>query len=66
MNGSEVKQMTDEVLDTEIRKLREQLHRLRTQTVTEKVADTSLFRKVKRDIARCLTEKRARAGSPAR
>jgi ribosomal protein L29 len=50
----------DAVLAEELKKLREQLYTLRTQTVTEKVQDTTSFGKTKRDIARVLTEQRAR------
>jgi large subunit ribosomal protein L29 len=52
--------MQEAVLDKELKSLREKHFQLRTQSVTEKVQDTSQFKKIKRDIARVLTEQRAR------
>ena len=60
MNGKEAKAMQEAVLDKELKSLREKHFQLRTQSVTEKVQDTSQFKKIKRDIARVLTEQRAR------
>ncbi|MBX3365242.1 MAG: 50S ribosomal protein L29 [Phycisphaeraceae bacterium] len=60
MKPSEVRNMKNEQLALELRSLREKLFRLRQQAVTEKVGDVSQFRHVRRDIARLLTEQRAR------
>ncbi len=60
MTGKEVKAMRDEEIRLELAKLRNDLYDLRSQTVTEKVEDTSKFGKVRKDIARLLTEQRKR------
>lgn len=60
MIGEEVRKMKNEELGSELSRLRMSLFDLRSQRVTDKVADTSQFRKVRRDIARLLTERRAR------
>lgn len=60
MTGTEVRAMTGEEIDQELGRLRARLFTLRSQTVTEKVEDNSQFPKVRRDIARLLTERRAR------
>ena len=68
MTGEEVKNLTTEELAVELQRLRDKLYTLRSQTVTEKVEDNSMFIKVRRDIARLLTERSARrhAAAPAR
>jgi len=68
MTGEEVKKMTSEEIGVELQRLRDRLYSLRTQTVTEKVEDHSLFTKLRRDIARLLTERSTRrhAAAPAR
>jgi large subunit ribosomal protein L29 len=60
MDKNDIRKSSDPVLKEELKKLREQLYGLHTQTVTEKVADTTSFGRAKRDIARVLTEIRAR------
>lgn len=60
MTGKEVRALKDEEVAIELGKLREKLFTLRSQSVTEKVEDVSQHQKVKRDIARLLTERRAR------
>jgi large subunit ribosomal protein L29 len=57
---SDIQKMKDEELPIELGKLRERLFTLRTQAVTEKVEDTSQYGKVRKDIARVLTEMTAR------
>lgn len=54
------KSMADEDLRKELSGLSKALHGLRTQTVTSTVENKSLFRTHRRDIARILTELRAR------
>lgn len=60
MTGAEVKALRDEEIGIELKRLREKLFTLRSQTVTEKVEDTSQFLKIRRDVARLLTERNAR------
>lgn len=60
MTGEEVRKMRDEEISIELGKLREKLFTLRSQMVTEKVEDTSQLRKIRKDVARLLTESRAR------
>ena len=56
----EVRKMRDEEISIELKKLREKIFTLRSQTVTDKVEDTSQFAKLRRDVARLMTERRAR------
>ena len=60
MKAKEVHRMSDEDLQIEIRQLRQKQFELRTQAVTEKIEDTSQFAKIRRDLARLLTEASAR------
>lgn len=68
MKAAEVHKLNEEELKVEAGRLRRKLFDLRTQTVTEKIADTSQFRKSRKDLARVLTEANARrkAGDPRR
>ena len=65
MDAAEVRAMQDEELDIELGRLREKLYTLRVQSVTEKVEDNSQFKKVRRDVARIMTERTARAKKAA-
>lgn len=56
MKAKEVHNLSDEEIKIETQRLRKRLFELRTQAVTEKIEDTSQFGKVKKDIARVLTE----------
>lgn len=60
MTGKEVRKLSGEEITVELKRLRSRLYTLRSQTVTEKVEDNSQFVNVRRDIARLLTERRAR------
>lgn len=60
MTGEEVKKMKDQEIKQEIAASRSKLFDLRSQTVTEKVDDLSQFTKLRRDVARLMTERRAR------
>ena len=60
MKAGEVHKMSIEELGVEVAKLRNDLYDLRSQAVTEKVEDTSKFGKLRKDIARLLTEQRVR------
>ena len=60
MKAKEVHKLSDEEIEVEVKRLRARSFELRTQAVTEKIEDTSQFGKVRRDIARLLTEQSAR------
>ena len=60
MKAKEVHKLSDEEIAVEIKRLRDKTFELRTQAVTEKIEDTSQFGKVRRDIARLLTERSVR------
>ncbi len=68
MKAKEVHAMDDAGIKVELAKLRNDLFDARSQAVTEKIEDTSRFRKIRKDIARLLTEastRRAKAGAKA-
>ena len=52
-------------LEREVDNLRKKLFELRTQAVTEKIQDTAQYGKIRKDIARLLTEQRTRQLAPA-
>ena len=54
----EFRKMAPDQLKEREAQLREELFKLRTGGATEKVKDTSKFRKIKKDIARILTIQR--------
>lgn len=60
MKPLEVHRLTGEEIETELTRLRRKVYDLRVHAATEKIEDPSLFKKVRRDIARLLTEQRAR------
>jgi len=60
MKAKEVHTMGDPEISLELKNLRNQLFDLRSQAVTEKVEDTSQFGKIRKDIARLLTEQTRR------
>lgn len=60
MKAKEVHKLSDEELAIETARLRKRHFELRQQAVTEKIADTSQFRKIRKDVARSLTEVNAR------
>jgi len=63
MTGTEVRKLNDEEITVELANLRSKLLALRNKSVSEKIEDTSAFGKVRKDIARLLTEQTARAAS---
>ena len=65
MKAKEVHKLSDEEIDVEVERLRRRTFELRTQAVTEKIQDTSQFGKLRKDIARLLTERNARAEAQA-
>ncbi len=60
MKSAEVHRMKDEEISLEIDRLQRKLFDLRCSVVTEKIEDPSMFGKIRRDIARLKTERRAR------
>jgi large subunit ribosomal protein L29 len=60
MKAKEVHKLSDEEIDVEVARLKRKLFDLRTQAVTEKIQDTSQFGKIRKDIARVLTERSMR------
>ncbi len=65
MKTKEIRQLSQEELGTELRRLRRHLFDLRAQAVTEKLEDSTQLTKAKRDIARCLTIQGQRASDAA-
>ncbi len=63
MKANEVHKLSNDELTVEVKRLRRWMFDLRTQAVTEKIEDTSQFKKTRRDIARLLTEQHARRSS---
>ena len=60
MKAKEVHKLSDDEIAAELKRLRQRSFELRTQSVTEKIEDTSQFGQARRDIARLLTERNAR------
>jgi len=60
MKAAEAHKLSEEEIDVEVKRLRGQLYELRTQAVTEKLENPRRLGNLRRDIARLLTEKRAR------
>lgn len=63
MKAKELREKETPALQDELKGLRKRLFELRTQAVTEKVEDTSQYLKIRRDVARILTELNTRAAS---
>mgnify|MGYP002017542019 CR=1 FL=1 len=61
MKARDVRKLGTEELDIEVLQLRRRLFELQSQRVTERIQDTSQFKSIKKDIARLLAEKQARA-----
>ena len=60
MKAKEVHKLSEEEIGIEVDRLRRRLFELRQQEVTEKSQDTSQFGKIRKDIARLMTEKNMR------
>jgi large subunit ribosomal protein L29 len=60
MKAAESHSLTSEEISVELKRLSRKLFDLRSQAVTEKIEDVSQFKKIRRDIARLKTERRAR------
>ena len=60
MKAAEVKKLRDEEIAAEAARLRKKLYELRAQTITEKIKDSSQFKKNRQLLARLLTERTTR------
>jgi len=61
MKATAVHKLGDEELTIEVDNLRKKLFELKTQGVTEKIQNTSQYGKIRKDIARLLTEQTLRS-----
>lgn len=60
MNGAGVRALKDEEIEVSLKDLRDKLFLLKNQSVSEKIEDNSQFGKIRRDVARLMTEQTAR------
>lgn len=60
MKASEIRELSTNELQEQVKMKKEQLFGLRFQQVTGELKDTSQIRKVRKDVARLLTELSAR------
>ncbi|QDT37516.1 50S ribosomal protein L29 [Stratiformator vulcanicus] len=58
--SSQLREMSDDQLETELTQTRQELFRLRFQAATEKIDAPSNLKKLRREIARILTIQRER------
>jgi large subunit ribosomal protein L29 len=65
MKTAEVHKLSSEEIATELTRLRRRYYDLRVSAATEKIEDPTQFKKVRADIARLLTERRARQTTKA-
>jgi len=65
MKAKAVHKLGDEELAIEVDNLRKKLFELKTQGVTEKIQDTSQYGKIRKDVARLLSEQGTRSKSAA-
>lgn len=63
MKADEVHKLSDEEIAVEVDRLRRSLFDLKSQGVTEKIDDPSQLQKMRKDVARLLTEKNARSNA---
>lgn len=63
MKASEVHSLTVQELELKERNLRQELHTVRFQKHTGELADTSKLYRLKKDLARVLTEMQTRQGT---
>ncbi len=66
MKAKEAHKFNDEEITIEVERLKRRLFELGGQSVTEKIEDVSQFRKIRKDIARLLTEKSMRRARNAK
>ena len=60
MKPAEIRELSDEALASKVKECRAELFNLRFQMATSQLDNTARVKTVKKDIARLLTEKRAR------
>jgi large subunit ribosomal protein L29 len=60
MKIKDIRNLSNEELVTELERLRRHLFEVRAQAVTEKLEDSTLIEKARRDIARIVTVQRER------
>jgi large subunit ribosomal protein L29 len=60
MKAGEVHKLNDDELNVEVERLRRQIFDLRSQAVTEKLENPHQISRIRRDVARLLTEQRVR------
>ena len=65
MKPKEIRDKETPAIQLELKELQKKLYELRTQSSTEKVEDTSQFRKARRSIARMKTILKQRKDAPA-
>ncbi len=63
MKPQEIRNLSDEELIAEEQRIRKRIFELRCQAVTEKIENPRQFTNLRRDIARLLTERSARAAA---
>ena len=63
MKITEIRELSDQELQSELDRLRQRLFDLRSQAVTEKLEDPSMLTGARHDIARIMTAMRQRAAS---
>ena len=63
MKAKAVHKLSDEELMIEVDTLRKRMFELKNQSVTEKIQDTSQYGKIRKDIARLLSEQSVRSNS---
>jgi large subunit ribosomal protein L29 len=61
MKTEDIKKLNDEEIGVELRRLRDRHFTLRSQAITDKVENNAEFGNVRKDVARLMTAKRARA-----
>ena len=61
MKAKAVHKLGNEELTIEVDNLRKKLFELKTQGVTEKIQNTSQYGKIRKDIARLITERNVRS-----
>jgi large subunit ribosomal protein L29 len=65
VRNKELRRMEDEELEIELKQLRRKHFDLKVQSVTEKITNTSQYTKIRREIARVLTEMQRRRETAA-
>ena len=63
MKAKAVHKLSDEELTIEVDTLRKRMFELKNQSVTEKIQDTAQYGKIRKDIARLLSEQSVRSNS---